>query len=576
MSKISKILNKIYRGIYRSVERFPEAIFISMLLTFLLILEVHDIGLLEEDILIRAVMTLVALFVLSVDIKLISEQLQFKKSSILLLDASIIAIGILLYSFIPNKLTVAFIIPYITSIIAMALVFTLIPYAKSKENYGFYVLYTGIGAIVSIFYSEILFAGLSGIMFSLKSLFELPIKDEIYLDIMLLSIGLFGVTYFLGNLKGKEITLGEKDFFVFIRILLSYIVIPLLYVYTFILYAYFLRMLIVFEWPSGILAHLVLWFGMLAFFVYLVIDILDFKNIWLSRYQKHFPKLFLLPNIMMLVSLWIRIKDYGITLNRYFVLLACIWFFIMIAIHLLRVKEERIYFLVGLAIILLVTVAGPLSPYNVTYNSQVNRLSDILVEEEMLVDGTIVNNDDIGQESRERIRDIVKYLHRMEMLDKVEYIPKDFYVYDDFKKVFGFEDFEKQMDEEKNYVSYAIKPWSSMEIGDGVRIPIRRDWGDDGIVNIYEDAHIEVVFDFPLVKIIGDSESSEFNIEEFLNDRVGVLGVEETVLSEDLVFEKELKYYIVSIQFERLEGRKNDEGKYSLQYYEGNIFIVNK
>ena len=576
MSKISKILNKIYRGIYRSVERFPEAIFISMLLTFLLILEVHDVGLLEEDALVRAIMTLAALFVLSIDIKLISEQLQFKKSSILLLDASIIAIGILLYSFIPNKLTVAFIIPYITSIIAMALVFTLIPYAKSKENYGFYVLYTGIGAIVSIFYSEILFAGLSGIMFSLKSLFELPIKDEIYLDIRLLSMGLCGGTYFLGNLKGKEIKLGENDFFVFIRILLSYIVIPLLYVYTFILYAYFLRMLIVFEWPSGILAHLVLWFGMLAFFVYLVIDILDFKNIWLSRYQKHFPKLFLLPNIMMLVSLWIRIKDYGITLNRYFVLLACIWFFIMIAIHLLRVKEERIYFLVGLAIILLVTVAGPLSPYNVTYNSQVNRLSDILVEEEMLVDGTIVNNDDIGQESRERIRDIVKYLHRMEMLDKVEYIPKDFYVYDDFKKVFGFEDFEKQMDEEKNYVSYAIKPWSSMETGDGVRIPIRRDWGDDGIVNIYEDAHIEVVFDFPLVKIIGDSESSEFNIEEFLNDRVGVLGVEETVLSEDLVFEKELKYYIVSIQFERLEGRKNDEGKYSLQYYEGNIFIVNK
>ena len=576
MSKISKILNKIYRGIYRSVERFPEAIFISMLLTFLLILEVHDIGLLEEDILIRAVMTLVALFVLSVDIKLIAEQVEFKKRSILLLDAAIILLGILLYTFIPGEPGLSFIIPYITSIIVMALVFTLIPYAISKENYGFYVLYTGIGAIVSIFYSEILFAGLSGIMFSLKSLFELPIKDEIYLDIMLLSIGLFGVTYFLGNLKGKEITLGEKDFFVFIRILLSYIVIPLLYVYTFILYAYFLRMLIVFEWPSGILAHLVLWFGMLAFFVYLVIDILDFKNIWLSRYQKHFPKLFLLPNIMMLVSLWIRIKDYGITLNRYFVLLACIWFFIMIAIHLLRVKEERIYFLVGLAIILLVTVAGPLSPYNVTYNSQVNRLSDILVEEEMLVDGTIVNNDDIGQESRERIRDIVKYLHRMEMLDKVEYIPKDFYVYDDFKKVFGFEDFEKQMDEEKNYVSYAIKPWSSMETGDGVRIPIRRDWGDDGIVNIYEDAHIEVVFDFPLVKIIGDSESSEFNIEEFLNDRVGVLGVEETVLSEDLVFEKELKYYIVSIQFERLEGRKNDEGKYSLQYYEGNIFIVNK
>ena len=576
MDMIRKALNKIYKGIYRSVKRFPEAIFISALLTLLLILEAHDISFLKEEALLRTIMTLAALFLLSIDTKLISEQLRFEKKTILGLDAATILIGILLYSFIPGEPTLSFIIPYITSMIVMAILFTLIPYIKKTENYGFYVLYTGIGAVVSIFYSEILFAGLSGIMFSLKSLFDIPIYDEIYLDIMLLSIGLFGVTYFLGNLKGKETRLEENDFFVFIRILLSYIVIPLLYVYTCILYAYFLRMLIMFEWPSGILAHLVLWYGMLAFFVYLVIDILDFKNIWLRKYQENFPKFFLLPNIMMLVSLWIRIKDYGITINRYFVLAVCIWFFSMIAVHLFRLKGERTYFAWCLVVIMAITVLGPISPYKATYNSQLNRLSEILVEEEMLVEGAIVKNDGIGQENRERIRDIVKYLHRMEMLEQVEYMPEDFYIYNDFEELFGFEDYEKYPDGEINYVNYNIIPWNSMKTRGGVRIPISKDWANNGIVEIYKDANISVVLDLPLVRIIEDSKPTELNMEEFLNDLVSTQGADETVSSEALSFEKELNNFIISIQFERLQGRKNDEGKYILQYFEGNIFIVNK
>ena len=99
-----------------------------------------------------------------------------------------------------------------------------------------------------------------------------------------------------------------------------YIVIPLIAIYSAILYAYFLKIIITRSWPQGLVSHLVLWYSVLSVAViFFITPILD-RNRWAYRFKFWFSKLILPILIMMFISIGIRVKAYGITENRYFIL----------------------------------------------------------------------------------------------------------------------------------------------------------------------------------------------------------------------------------------------------------------
>jgi len=67
-----------------------------------------------------------------------------------------------------------------------------------------------------------------------------------------------------------------------LKALLIYIVLPIIIVYTAILYAYFARIIITWQWPAGIVAQLVLWYAVMSAIVLFMISPISDDNRWVK------------------------------------------------------------------------------------------------------------------------------------------------------------------------------------------------------------------------------------------------------------------------------------------------------
>ena len=107
-----------------------------------------------------------------------------------------------------------------------------------------------------------------------------------------------------------------------VKALLSFIVLPLITVYTAILYLYFAKILITRQWPVGMVSHLVLWYSLVTIFVSFITYPMRNINRWIKNFLVLIPKFIIPLLIMMFVAIGIRIAAYKqkslfCTNNRY-------------------------------------------------------------------------------------------------------------------------------------------------------------------------------------------------------------------------------------------------------------------
>ena len=74
--------------------------------------------------------------------------------------------------------------------------------------------------------------------------------------------------------------------------------------------------------------------------------------------------------------------------------------------------------------------------------SQINTVEDVLLKNNMLENNKIKPNASIPEKDKQTITSTMNYLNYMEYLDKVEWLPADFDLYNDFHDTFGFHEYE--------------------------------------------------------------------------------------------------------------------------------------
>jgi len=104
-----------------------------------------------------------------------------------------------------------------------------------------------------------------------------------------------------------------------LEILVSYIVIPLITVFSAVLIVYFIKILFTGIWPVGQVGPMVLGYSAVGLFIYILGSNLD--NKFTVLFRRLFPLVLIPLVIMQLVSSYIRIDAYGITESRYYVIL---------------------------------------------------------------------------------------------------------------------------------------------------------------------------------------------------------------------------------------------------------------
>jgi hypothetical protein len=120
----------------------------------------------------------------------------------------------------------------------------------------------------------------------------------------------------------------------------------------------------------------------------------------------------LFPSIvMLLLAIWKRIDQYGITENRYLLTILALWLAgIALFYSVTRSRNIRVI-PTTLALLAFVTFVGPWSAYDVARASQRSRLEGLLERNGVLVDGLAqAPADTVSAEDREQITSVLRYL----------------------------------------------------------------------------------------------------------------------------------------------------------------------
>jgi hypothetical protein len=283
----------------------------------------------------------------------------------------------------------------------------------------------------------VLFLGLAAILSSINFLFNANISGNVYFDIWVIVAGVFAPAYFLANIPGHVDELDPDDYSNIIRILLQFIVTPLLTAYSMVLYAYFVRLIFTGDWPKGLIVNLTIWYGIVSALTLFLIYPLKGLTSWVKGFVKWYPRLILPILAMMFISLGIRINAYGLTEARYFAAITGIW--ITISMIYLSIKREARNILLPILIVVLALVAvlSPLNAYTTSINSQNRRFEAVLKANNMISDGRIIPSTGLTMEEKRTIAGVLRYFERNHSFEKLRLLPKDFSI-DKTEGVFGF------------------------------------------------------------------------------------------------------------------------------------------
>ncbi|HZJ82868.1 MAG TPA: DUF4153 domain-containing protein, partial [Clostridia bacterium] len=432
----------ISNGLYKSIKRFPLTILLSVAVASMLIaiseLQPINNSILSET-LNRITMILALGIPLSLCIKTFWES-RANKNTIALIAyylSGVITL-VLYYFFLLNKIDTVEISRYAGVSLALYLTFLFIPYLANVDRFEMYIIKIFTGLFTTIVYSVVLFAGLSAIIFALDKLLGISLSDNAYFYTWILVVCVFAPTYFLAGIPLRDDRQRESSYPKIIRVLFLYIIMPLLAAYTTILYIYFIKIVLTQEWPIGLVSHLVLWYSVIVAVVLFFITPIRDENRWARLFTAWFPRVIIPILIMMFFSMGIRVKAYGVTENRYYVILLGLWVSgVMIYYSLAKVKKNIIPF-VALSIIAVVSVFGPLSSFSISKTSQNSRFQGILKRNNMIEDGQILKApEDIAQEDKDETSRILDYFEYNHSFDDIKNLPLGF-KREDMNDIFGF------------------------------------------------------------------------------------------------------------------------------------------
>mgnify|MGYP001250198164 CR=1 FL=1 len=304
---------------------------------------------------------------------------------------------------------------------ALLLLIMVAPYLTGGDDLSFwyYNRQLWFGVIVSYAVLILFAAGLSIALAAIDKLFGVDIDWEIYLDIWMFSSLVLGAIYALSWVpKSFEFSESQCDYPPGFKFIVNWISVPMVFVYLLILYVYFVKISIEGILPIGLLAYMISGFVGAGVVTYLVSwPIRNTGSPQLRIFHKIFFPALIIPVGYHFFAIIERVMSYGVTEQRYMLLLSAMWFgFLAIAFTMAKSRVPIKAIPATLAILLVFASFGPWGGVSLSGASQYNRLKNLLIEHKAFVDGKIVKVENaqttIPYKDRRSISSILQYLCR--------------------------------------------------------------------------------------------------------------------------------------------------------------------
>ncbi len=330
---------------------------------------------------------------------------------------------------------------------ALFALYLYVPSTKDAADFVSIALTNFKSAFVALLYGVILFLGLLAIYYAVDLLL-IDLNSNLPSHLAAIVFIFFTPVYFLSLLpyfNSTEKAEQEKRdaaaaYPRFLAILISYIAIPLVFTFSAVLAAYFIKILITMNWPVGQIGPMVLVYSAVGLLLYILSGHLTDRFALL--YRKLFPILLIPFVALQLTSVYIRLNAYGVTESRYYVALFGI-FSIVCSLYLIfsKFKKQRMIALLA-ACFAIFSILPIFGAFHISRASQTARVEQILEKNGMLQDDQLTPKTDIPDEDKQEITSIINYMQGMGHLNGLSWLPeeykKDSRTYIDFEKVFGF------------------------------------------------------------------------------------------------------------------------------------------
>ncbi len=242
---------------------------------------------------------------------------------------------------------------------------------------------------LAILAAIIMYSGITAIILSLGFLFGFRVHDGFYGDLAVVMITVFLPFLVMAGIPlqfNSEKKIYTKEF----KIVLYYVFLPLICIFMIIIYAYLIKIIMEFSLPKGGAAYIVTAFSLTGIFIYLASYPLQENDSIIRLYSRYFFKLLVLPLILLMLSIGVRIHDYGVTESRYAIILFLAWFGLSTFFVITQHQGHSIKFMLSSIAAMLISASfGPWSAVHLSATSQVARLQHVLEQNNVLLNGKI-------------------------------------------------------------------------------------------------------------------------------------------------------------------------------------------
>ena len=461
MSKIKEKMKKILPDMKKGIERFPLTIFCGIIV-FLLSFYVLETSGTNNNRFIEEVLKFIFLMILCIPLTAALELVREKYFSgknkwiIRALNAVIAIVFIVFYRFyylyeVGKEAFFGNSEKLLATGIIFFLFFLLAPIIGKKDEEEKYFQSVIVDKAVTVLFSVVLFLGLTVVFLTVDRLSLIKLEGKIYVETWLFVVFVFAMIFFASKLKKVDENLEEYEIHKVFRFLIYFIIIPLITIYTGILYIYFGKMLVTRNWPQGLVSHLILWYTIFSLFIMIMVTPMAKKDSVARVFKKYFPFASLPLLVLSIVSISKRISQYGVTELRYFIVLLAIWLIFCMVSSIFKARLSVI--LISLIAVVYISVFSPVNNRRITIMSQNKRLERILIKHGLLKDGKLVQNSGLNENQKYEITNVLNYIlgirDKKEGIENVKPFGKS-----DGKPYTNIDEFEKAVGIDHSWYEY--------------------------------------------------------------------------------------------------------------------------
>lgn len=497
--KLKEKFKNLFPDMKKGIERFPVTVIFGIILFIIAIFSIegsyYELAWIEY---------LIIAIPFSATVELIREKYFENKNRKFF--RAINFFGTILFIFVSKMFFKNYFAGEIINITATILIFYvlfyLIPIVYRNENREKYLQSVVGNQIITIGFALVLFLGFSAIIGTVDVLL-VNLSHTLYIHAFVFSSAVFGVIFFVSRLKEKDESLENYVLPKIVEILICYILIPLILIYTAILYLYFAKIIFTLKMPKGVVSHLVLWYTAFSLFIIIMVTPITFKNKFAKFYKKFFPMISVPLILLALFSINERIFQYGITENRYLVVILVIWLLFNMILYI--VKNDVKWVLISYIFAILIAVFSPFNLVTVSINSQNKRLERLLIKNGIIQNGKITNkNDKISIKSKNEIMSVIDYFYNNTSelkWKKIKILGKTYEKPEDFMKVIGANDFWRSYESIDNQEKGVISE-ISLKMNDGIKMTEAKGYD-------------YLIYDFSVSYLLDANETKEFDNENY-------------------------------------------------------------